>query len=153
MQDLVPAHHDPAVPLDDLLQPLVEVRLEIMPILEMMLAFELTDLLVPRPRLAVHLIAADVEVLDGKRARHLPDESIEEVIGVVARRVHRGIMYAQLARNVIGPGMAGELGVGHEPAGGVAGNIKLRNYADTAIASVGDHILNLLLRVIQAIGG
>src|SRR5260370_3087955 len=106
MQDLVPAHHDPAVPLDDLLQPLVEVRLQIMPILEMMLAFELTDLLVPRPLLAVHLIAADVEVLVGKQARHLPDEITEEVRGVTSRRHDRGIMYAQLARNVIGPGMA-----------------------------------------------
>src|SRR5260370_7950664 len=105
MQDIDPAHNDPAVPVDDLMQPLVEVRLQIMPILEMMLAFELTDLLVPRPLLAVHLIAADVEVLVGKQARHLPDEIIEEVIGVVARRFHRSIMYAHPPPNALGPGM------------------------------------------------
>ena len=75
LQDFVPADHDLAVLLQQLLHALVEVRLQPVRCLQVVLlanAWMRADCV---PLLAVDFVAADVEVRVGEERRHLADEA------------------------------------------------------------------------------
>src|SRR5262252_4632395 len=153
MQNLVPPYHDLAVAQDQDLQAAVEVALQIMGILEMVLAFKPADLLAGFPLLAVDFVAADMKVLIGKQSRHLADEIVEEVISVVPGGIHGSVVHTVHSRDLVRARFAREVGISHKPAGGMPGHVKLRNHTNAAIARVGDYVADLVLGVVLAIGG
>ena len=70
MQHLVPTDHDFVVLVHDLLQALVEVRLQILVILHPVGMNELLDLRILVPTLTANLVPSDVNVGIGKELRH-----------------------------------------------------------------------------------
>ena len=125
MQNFIPAHHDLAVLLHDLLQTLVEISLQVMIVLQVMLELEFLDFGVPVPGFSVHFISADVEVLVREQMGHLFDKAIQELIGFIAGGIDRRIEDPPFVLNLILSRFARQFGIGDKPTGGMAGHIEL----------------------------
>ena len=152
IENLIPADHYLAVLPHNLLQVAAEVCLQFFITFQTVRAHEFLDLGICVPLLAVHLIAADVEVSVGKKFCHFPNEFIHQFVGAVLSRIHGRIENSPLTFDLIGPGKAGNFRISGEPAGGVAGHVKLRHDADAAVARVFDQFLHFRLRVVQPVG-
>ena len=87
---------------DQLLDPRREIRLERGIVLEAIGAHECLDPRVRIPFLSIALIAADMKVLIGKERRHLAQQLVDELIGALLGRIHRGIQYAKAGCRLIG---------------------------------------------------
>src|SRR5262249_5054872 len=61
-QNLVPSHHDLVMPGEDLLQSLVEVRLQVPIAFQSVRTDESLDIRIVIPRLAVYFVSTDMEV-------------------------------------------------------------------------------------------
>ncbi len=90
MQYLVPPNHQLVVLGHDLLQALIEVRLQILVILHAVRMNERLDLGIGVPELAVDLVSANVEVGVGEELGHLVDEFVEEFISFFAGGISNG---------------------------------------------------------------
>jgi hypothetical protein len=152
VQDLVPADHLLAVFLDDGLHTAREVSLEILIVLHVVLLLEGADAGVGVPLLAIHLISPDVKVGVGKQGGHFTDEAIQKRVDLLAGGIHAGIEDAPAALDEVGARPGGEFGMTGEPGGGVTRHIEFGDDADTAIAGVGQHLADLRLREVVAIG-
>ena len=119
---------------------------------QVILPHELTDASAGLPLLAGYLVATDVKERIGKQRGHFADEGVQKLIGGFARRVQGRIEHAPVALDLIGSGRTGELRIPDQPTGGVARHVELGNHANTAVLRVGDHLANLFLRIINAIG-
>ena len=148
MQDFVPAHHDLVVLGDDLLQPLVEVSLQVLIVFHAVSMNEFLNLRIRVPLLAVDFVAADVEVRVGKKLRHFGDELFQKLVSRFARGIHDRIAVFER----VGAGAAGEFGISEEPRSAVAGNVELGHDANPAIVRVGDQVANFCLRVELSVG-
>src|SRR5579871_3470938 len=104
------------------------------------------------PLLAIHFIAANVEVRVRKQRGHFADKLVEKLVSCFARWIHRGIENTKFALDLIRPRAARQLRVSDEPTRGVSRHVEFGYHADAAIARVSDHVANLILRVIVAIG-
>src|SRR5271169_4705391 len=112
-----------------------------------MLAHVLLDSRVCVPLFAVALVATDMEVGVGKQGRHFAYEAIEKLVGAFTRGVHGRVEDAPVPLDEIRAFATGEVRVADEPGGRVARHVKLRNYADAAVAGVLDDAADLILRV------
>src|SRR5436305_1917337 len=74
MQDFVPSDHDFVIFGDDLLQALVEVRLQVPIVLHSVGMDEFLNFRIGVPLLAVDFVASDVKVDVGKQLGHYVDE-------------------------------------------------------------------------------
>ena len=118
---------------------------------ELVLAHEPLDPRVRVPvRLAAHLVAADVDERIGEQPRHLAEEVGEELVDLLARRIHRRVVNAVLARESIRTGSAAKLGIRDEPARAVSRQVELGNDANAAVGGVGNDLLDVGLRVVAA---
>ena len=150
-ENFVPAYDRFAVLGDDFLEALTEIYLEFFVGFQIVRFFEFLDFWIGVPLLAVHFIAANVEIVVGEKFDHLSYQVVEKLIGFFVRRIHRGIEDSPLAFDGVRAGAAGKFGITDKPGGAVTGHIELRNDADAAIAGVGDEFANFILRVVEAV--
>ena len=122
-----------------------------MVVLEAPLLLEGDEALRLVPVLAVHLVAPDVEVRVGEEGSHLAEEAVQEVEHLLPGGIQGGVHDPPLPLDRVRAGHRGELGVAHEPARRVAGDVELRVDPDPALARVRDDLLHLLLRVEEAV--
>jgi hypothetical protein len=101
--------------------------------------------------LAVALISADVEIGVRKQGSHFADKGVEKGVGAVTCWIHGGIENSPLALDLVRSRTAGEIGITYKPGSGVPGYVKLRHYADTAVAGVGNDVANLFLGIKKAV--
>ncbi len=97
------------------------------------------------------LIAADVHVGIGEETSHLAEETLEELVSLLAGRIKREVGDAELAANRLRGAIAGKLRVGDEPGGAVARHLKLRHDPNTACAGIADNLGGVLLGVEETI--
>src|SRR5579872_85948 len=154
IHDLVPTLHVLAVLLDDLLKALIEVRLQLVVVLEIVLFLEVGDVyaLVPLGPLG-HFIAADVEVLIGKQRGHFADEFVQEFVGGFAGHIESAGENAPGVFKLVGAVVGRQNGHAGKPGGHVAGHVELRNHSNAAVACVGYDLLNLGLCEVVVVGG
>ncbi len=128
-----------------------EIRLQVMIVLDAMVAHEGLNVRGFLPLLAVHFVAADVEECVREERGHFADEAVEKLVGCLARGIHGGIEDTEFSLDGVRAGAAGERRVSDEPTSGMAGHVEFRNHADAAVARVGDHVADLVLRVVVAV--
>src|SRR5438270_11335454 len=153
MQDFVPSDHDFVIFGDDLLQALVEVRLQVPIVLHAVGMDEFLNFRIGVPLLAVDFVASDVKVDVGKQLGHFGDELFQELVGRLTRGIHDRINVTRAsALESIRAGTAGKFGISHEPRPAVAGDVELGHHANATIMGIGDELANLFLRVKHAVG-
>src|SRR3984893_6410610 len=150
MQNLIPPDHDFVVFRHDLLQALIEVGLQVLVVFHAVRVNEGLDLRILIPMLSVYLVSANVEVGVGKKLGHLPDEFVEEFIGLLSVGISDRVRYIRI--DLERTGTCGEVGTSDKPRAAVARGIELRQHPDATIAGVREQVANLILAVIQAIG-
>src|SRR5215510_12215361 len=99
---------------------------------------ERLDLRIGTPLLAVYLVSPNVEVLIGKKLRHLADEGIQEFVSCVFRRIHCWVEDSPVALDSIRPRRTRQLRITHKPRRAVSGHIELRDHTNPAIARISD---------------
>ncbi len=90
----------------DLLKPLIEVRLKIRIGFHSMRLHEGLDLGIGVPLTAIHLVSANMKILIWKEFGHLRDKLVEELVSLFACRIDDGIRAARI--NFIGSRPAGQ---------------------------------------------
>src|SRR3984893_1939918 len=150
MQNLIPPDHDFVVLRQDLLQALIEVGLQVLVAFHAVCVNEGLNLRILIPMLAVHLVSANVEVGVGKEFGHLPDEFVEEFVGLFSGGISDRVR--SLGIDFERTGTAGKLGISDKTRTAVGQSLELPQHADAAVVRVGNEITNVILGVIQAIG-
>ena len=117
-----------------------------------MLAHEGLNAQIPVPLLALVLVAADVHVRVWEECGHLAEESVEELVDLLARWVERGFKDSGPSFYTIRPRRTSQLRVADEPTRRVARHVELGHDAYAALARVGDYLARLRLRVEEAVG-
>src|SRR5262245_15888962 len=150
-KDFVPAHHFLAMAFQNLEQPLIEIGLECMIVLDSLLLHELLNLWILFPLFPFILVSADMHVVVGKQESHLGEESLEEFVDLFTRGIEGWKKYAHSPLDLIRPRSAAEFRMAHQPARYMARHIEFGNYANSALAGVCDHFSDLVLSVIEAV--
>ena len=152
LQDLVPADHGSAVPRQDLTNALAEIQLDVARVLEPVLFGKRLNVRRLAPLLAVHFVAAHVEIRVGEERCHFADKAVQEAVGFLAARIHHRIEHAVVAAGFKGARPAGQLRIAGKPARGVARHVELGHHADPALARVSHHGADFGLRIVMAAG-
>ncbi len=150
-QHFVPADNNFSMLDHQLLDTAAEIGLQRVVVLDVVRFHVGLNLRVGVPFLAVDLVAADMKEVIGEDLRHFAYQVIEKFVDFLIRWIHRRIEDSPPALDFVGAFSAGQLRMSHEPRGAVPGHIKFRHDADAAIARIGNHVTNLILRVIQAV--
>ncbi len=109
------------------------------------------NLRIAGPLLAFILIAADVHIGVRKKRGHLAQKTIKKFVGLLAGRIESRLKNSRASFNLVRAGSAAHLRITNQPARAVAGNIKLRHYANAAVTSVSDNLAHLVLGVEKTI--
>ena len=137
---------------DQFLNVLAEIGLQTFIVFDAVRLHELLNLGIRVPLFAIHFVAADMEILIGEKFRHFGNEIVEEFVSLLVGGIHRGIGDAPLLPDLVRAGPAGQFGIANEPCGAVAGHVELGDYANAAIAGIGNQVANFILGVIEAVG-
>ncbi len=148
-KNFIPANCRLAVLVHQFLHAPAEVRLQFFVRFKIVRPLEFLNLRIRVPRFSVHFVAADMEIVIGKKLCHLSDKFVEKFVKFLVRRIHRRIHDSPLLFHAERPGPAGKFRIAYKPRSAVAWHIELRYNAHPAIPRVGDHIANFFLRVVH----
>src|SRR5687767_3535956 len=151
LQNLVPTNHLLAILLKDLQEARVEVSLQRVVVFDSFLFHKSLNGRVSVPLFPFILVAADVHVCVGKQSCHFTKKGVEKLVDLFARGIESRLKYSRAALNRIWTRRTAEFRMANKPTRAVAGYVKLRNDANTTIASVSDNFFYLVLCVVVAV--
>ena len=147
---LIPTNRRLPVLVYKLLHALTKIGLQLVIRFVVVRLLEFLNLWIRVPRLSIHFVSTDVEIVVGKELGHFSDENIEKLVGLLVSGIHRRIHHAPFFFDLERSRRTGDFGIPHKPGAAVAGHIKFRNDANSAIARVRNQLANFVLRVIRS---
>ena len=147
---LIPTYGGLTVLVYKLLHALTKIGLQLVIRLVVVRLLEFLNLWIRVPRLSVHFVSTDVEIVVRKEPGHFSDENIQKLVRLLIRGIHRGIHHAPFFFDLERSRRTGNFGIPDKPGAAVAGHIKFRNDADPAVARVRNQLANFVLRVIRS---